>query len=57
MPALESVYKWVTNAAEEEAMQKLRTTRMANLEKLLAEPFVKEIFWPICGRLYITPAG
>lgn len=57
MPALESVYKWVASAAEEEALQKIRNTRMANLEKLLAAPFEKEAFWPICGRLYIPPVG
>jgi hypothetical protein len=31
--------------------------RMAELEKLVSEPFTKEIHWPICGRLFIPPPG
>ena len=57
VPAVTTLQHLVTNAAELEAMQKVRSARIANIEKILAEPFEKEIFWPICGRLYIPPTG
>lgn len=57
VPAVKTLQHLVTNAAELEAMQKVRSARIANIEKILTEPFEKEIFWPICGRLYIPPTG
>jgi len=40
-----------------ESEKKERVLRLAEMEKLLSEPFHKEIHWPICGRLFIPPPG
>jgi len=46
-----------TSGMEQEVLKKERAAQMAELEKILTEPFEKEIHWQICGRKRFPPPG